>query len=189
MLGRVASKMVKMSDIEVGKVLKYAYGPVERENVRKYASISGDRNNIHIDDDYAEKMGLKGIIAHGCYSFSMIGECLADIAGEKGDVLRIYGQMRGMVRPGDDWIITLTVKSINTETGIVEFDYVEESKTLIKLVKEGKILKEFEAEQRGWISEKDISQGLIKTEETAEGTLYYRLRKAIPGSAKVKLEK
>jgi len=181
--------MVKLSDLEIEKKIVYIYGPVERENVRKYASISGDRNNIHIDDDYADKMGLKGIIAHGCYSLSMIGECLCDIAGEKGDVLNIYGQMRGMVRPGDDWIITLTVKSIDSGTRIVEFDYVEESKTLIKLVKDGEVLKEFEAEQRGWITEKDEAKGFLKTEETEDGTLHYRLRKAIPGRAKIRLEK
>jgi acyl dehydratase len=181
--------MVKLSDVEVGQVLKYVYGPVERENIRKYASISGDRNNIHIDDDYAEKMGLHGVIAHGCYSFAMIGECLTDIAGEKGDVINIYGQMRGMVRPGDDWIITLTVISIDSDTGIVKFNYVQESKTSIKIEKDGEIFKEFEANQRGWISEKDIAQGLIKTEETADGTLFYRLRSAIPGRAIVRLEK
>ena len=179
--------MVKLSDVEVGKVFKYKYGPVQRENLKKYAKISGDFNNIHIDDAYADEMGLKGVIAHGCYSLAMVGQCLLDFVGSGGDVVNIYGEMRGMVRPGDDWLITLTVKSINDD--IVELDYVEESKTLIKIEKNGDILKSFEADQRGWVSEKDIVQNLLKTEETSEGVLHYRLRRAIPGNAKVRLEK
>ncbi len=179
--------MVKLSNVEVGKVFKYQYGPVERENLKKYAKISGDYNNIHIDDAYADDMGLKGVIAHGCYSLAMVGQCLLDFVGGGGDVITIYGEMRGMVRPGDDWLITLTIKSINDD--IVELDYIEESKTLIKIEKNGEVMKSFEADQRGWVSEKDIAQNLLKTEETADGILHYRLRRAIPGRAKVRLEK
>ena len=181
--------MVKLSEVEVGKVFKYQYGPCERENLKKYAKISGDYNNIHIDDAYAEQMGLKGVIAHGCYSLAMVGQCLTDFVGNGGEVLDLYGEMRGMVRPGDDWLITLTIKSVDQETGKVELNYVEESKTLIKIEKDGETIKSFEADQKGWVSEKDISQGLIMTEEVAEGILHYRLRKAIPGRAVVKLEK
>ncbi|MBN2156913.1 MAG: hypothetical protein JW776_12795 [Candidatus Lokiarchaeota archaeon] len=179
--------MVKLSDLEVGKTLTYTYGPVTRNNITKYASVSADRNNIHIDDEYAAKMGLKGVIAHGCYSLAMIGECLVEIAGEKGDVVRIYGEMRGMVRPGDMWKITLTVKDIHDD--LVELEFVEESKTPIKIEKNGQIIKKFEAEERGWVTEKDIEQGLIKTEVTEEGMLHYRLRKAIPGIATLRLER
>ncbi len=179
--------MVKLNEVEVGKMFKYKYGPISRENVKKYASISGDRNNLHIDDDYAVKMGLNGIIVHGCYSFAVVAECLCDFAGDGGEVLDIYGEMRGMVRPGDEWLITLTVKSINEDE--VELEYLEESKTPIKIEKNGETIKSFEADQRGWVSEKDVAQNLLKTEETEEGTVHFRLRKAIPGRAKVRLEK
>jgi len=180
--------MVKLSDVEVGKVFKYSYGPVQRDNLKSYAKISGDYNNIHIDDAYADDMGLKGVIAHGCYSLAMVGQCLLDFVGDGGEVINIYGEMRGMVRPLDDWLISLTIESIETEKGIVTLKYVEESKTLIKIEKGGETIKSFEADQREWVTEKDITKGLIKTEETAEGILHYRLREAIPGRAKVRLE-
>jgi acyl dehydratase len=174
--------MVKLSELEVGKTLTYVYGPVTREGITKYAYASGDMNNIHIDDDFAVQMRLKGVIAHGLYSFGMITRCL----GEVGQVVRVSGQMRGMVRPGDDWIISLTVKSI--EGDLVEFDIVEQSKTKIRIEKDGKNIKTFEAFDREWITEKDIAKDLIKTEEVPEGTLYYRLRTAIPGSAIVRIK-
>ena len=173
--------MVQLSELEVGKTLSYKYGPVTREGIIKYANASGDRNNIHTDDNFAVKMKLKGVIAHGLYSFGMVTRCL----GEIGEMVKVSGQMRGMVRPGDDWIITLTVKSINGD--LVTFEFVEQSKTKIRIEKDGEIVKAFEAHEREWITEKDIKKDLIKTEEVAEGTLYYRLRTAIPGSAVVRV--
>ncbi len=178
--------MVKLSEIEVGKVLIYNYGPVTRIGIIKYANASGDKNNIHTDDDFAIKMRLKGVIAHGLYSFGMITRCLGEIAGDEGAILKVGGQMRGMVRPGDDWIITLTVKAINGD--LVDFDFIEQSRTPIKIEKNGEIVKKYEAEEREWVTEKDITKDLIKTKEVAEGTLYYRLRTAIPGNATLRLK-
>jgi hypothetical protein len=177
--------MVKLSEVELGMELKYEYGPITREGITKYAYASGDRNNIHIDDAFAEQMGLHGVIAHGLYSFGMIARCLGEIVGNEGKIMRIGGEMRGMVRPGDTWLITLTVKAINGD--LVEFDFVEESKTPLKIVKDGKVVKEFEGERRGWVSEKDIAKNLLKTEEIADGTLHFRLRTAIPGNAILRL--
>jgi len=173
---------MKISELEVGKTLTYKYGPVTREGIIKYANASGDTNNIHTNDEFAIQMRLKGVIAHGLYSFGMVTRCL----GEIGDIVKVGGQMRGMVRPGDDWMITMTVKSI--EGDLVEFEFVENSKTKIRIEKDGQIVKAYEAHEREWVTEKDIKKDLIKTEEVAEGTLYYRLRTAIPGTAVVRMK-
>ncbi len=177
--------MVKISELEVGTVLKYEYGPVERKGITRYAFASGDRNNIHTNDEFAEEMGLKGVIAHGLYSFSMVARCLEEVAGDDGQIVKIGGQMRGMVRPGDVWLITLTVTAINGD--LVDFKFVQQSKTPIKIVKDGVLVKAFEAETREWITEKDIAKDFIKTEEVAEGILHFRLRTAIPGSATLRM--
>lgn len=177
--------MVKLSDLEIGSKLTYEYGPVTRDGITKYAFASGDRNNIHTNDEFAEAMGLKGRIAHGLYSFSMIARCLGDIAGENGTTVKLSGEMRGMVRPGDTYLISLKVTSI--EGDLVSFEFTESSKTPIKIVKDGEIVKKFEAETREWITEKDIAKNLIKTEEVAEGTFYFRLRTAIPGTATLRM--
>ena len=174
--------MVKISEIEVGTVLRYEYGPVSRENIKLYANASGDMNNVHIDDAFAEQMGLKGVIAHGLYSFGMAARCV----GEVGEVVKISGQMRAMVRPGDYYLVKLTVTAINND--LVEFEILQEAKTPIRIEKDGVIVKTYEAHEREWVSEKDIAKGLIKTEEVAEGTLYFRLQKSIPGAAIVRMK-
>ena len=51
----------------------------------------------------------------------------------------------------------------------------------------GNLVKQFEAGERGYISEKDIERGLVKTKEVPEGILTYRERTATPGQAIIEL--
>ena len=61
--------MVKISDIKVGDVIKSEFDEITRELLQEYAKWSGDTNPIHTSDKVAEKAGLKGVIAHGLFSF------------------------------------------------------------------------------------------------------------------------
>jgi acyl dehydratase len=158
--------MVKLSDLKVGKKFEFKYGPINRDMIKEYAKASTDGNNIHTDDEYAAKMGLKGVIAHGMLSFGIATRFVNDLVGA-GKIIKIDGQMRGMVRPGDEYLITITVKDIKGNTSF-------------KIEKNGAIVKKFEAEERGWLDEKDAAENLIKTENVPEGVLTYRLRLAIP---------
>ncbi|MHA1338489.1 MAG: MaoC family dehydratase [Promethearchaeota archaeon] len=177
--------MVKLSEIEVGKEFYFEYGPINRETIKNYGLASGDKNPIHMNDDFATNVGkLNGVIAHGMLSFGIMIRFLSDLVGD-GKIIKVGGEMRGMVRPGDTYHIKYIVKEINGNQ--VKFDIIEESKTKIRIEKDGQIIKKFEAEERGWISEKDIKRNLIHKEETPEGTLVYRQRLAIPGWAIVEL--
>ena len=53
--------------------------------------------------------------------------------------------------------------------------------------KNGSLIQQFEAGERGYVSEKDIERGLVKTKEVEEGTLTYRERVATPGTAIIEL--
>ncbi len=65
------------------------------------------------------------------------------------------------------------------------FPNFQNSKMPLKLEKDGAVIKTFEAEERGWVSEKE--KPLITTEETAEGTLTYREALVNKGWAKIRL--
>ena len=68
-----------------------------REQIAAYAAASGDRNPIHLDDDFARSVGLPGVIAHGMLQMGL----LARAAGAPGRVRRLSCRFSGMVRPGD----------------------------------------------------------------------------------------
>jgi acyl dehydratase len=67
------------------------------EQIAAYAEASGDRNPIHLDDEFARSVGLPGIIAHGMLQLGL----LARVAGEPGRLRRLSCRFAGMVRPGD----------------------------------------------------------------------------------------
>ena len=64
--------MVKITDIKIGQEISNEFNGITRELLREYAKASGDTNPIHTSDEIAEKAGLKGIIAHGLFSFGFI---------------------------------------------------------------------------------------------------------------------
>lgn len=170
--------------VEVGTHVLKTDGPVTREMIQKYAKASGDHNPIHVNDEFAEKVGLKGVIAHGMLSFGFGAHHLNDFAEEnKGELINLGCEMRGMVRPGDTILTHITVKSINDN--ILEIEMIQNSKMPLKLEKAGQTIQTFEALEKGWVGEKE--KDLIKTEETENGTLTYREALVNKGWAKIRI--
>lgn len=180
--------MLKISDIKVGQIIKDEFDGITRDLLKDYAKASGDTNPIHTSDAIAEKAGLKGIIAHGLFSYGFITKLFEDFLdhGKYGILIETDVQMRGMVRCGDLLITEAKVNKIEGKR--VHFDVEQTTITNIDIKdKNGNIVKQYEAGERGYISEKDIAQGLVKTKEVEEGILTYRERVATPGAAIIEL--
>lgn len=180
--------MVKISEMKIGQVIKNEFDQITRDLLKDYAKASGDTNPIHINDMVAEKAGLKGVIAHGLFSFGFITKLFEDFLehGKYGTLIDIGVEMRGMVRCGDNLITEAKVSKIDGKR--VFFDVTQTTITSIDIKDtDGNIVKQFEAGERGYISEKDIERGLVKTKEVSEGILSYRERVATPGSAIIEL--
>jgi acyl dehydratase len=80
-----------------------------KEQIAEYADASGDRNPIHLDDDFARTVGLPGIIAHGMLQMGLMATVAADAAGGPDRIRRIYCRFAGMVLPGDT--VTFTAEA------------------------------------------------------------------------------
>lgn len=72
-----------------------------KEQIAAYAEASGDRNPIHLDDDFARSVGLPGLIAHGMLQMGLMGVVAAEAAGGPDKLTRLYCRFAGMVVPGD----------------------------------------------------------------------------------------
>jgi acyl dehydratase len=71
------------------------------EQIAAYAEASGDRNPIHLDDDFAKSVGLPGVIAHGMLQMGLMATVAAEAAGGAERLRRLYCRFAGMVVPGD----------------------------------------------------------------------------------------
>jgi acyl dehydratase len=72
-----------------------------RGQIAAYAEASGDRNPIHLDDDFARTVGLPGVIAHGMLQMGLMATVAAEAAGGPDKLRRLYCRFAGMVVPGD----------------------------------------------------------------------------------------
>lgn len=73
---------------------------VTRETIERYATVSGDENPIHLDEEYAAETMFGGRIAHGMLSAGVVSAALANLPG---DIVYLSQNLRfeRPVRPGD----------------------------------------------------------------------------------------
>jgi acyl dehydratase len=172
--------------LKVGQKFERIDGPVTREGIKAYASASGDRNPIHVDEEFAStRGGLNGVIAHGMLFYGYAVHLMSDIAGQvQGKFLNSKCEMRGSVRPGDFVITKAEVKAIEGDIATLEVN--QYSKMPLHLEKDGKVLEVYEGEKRQWV--KDKEKPGIKTEKTPKGILTYREWISIIAQAKVQFK-
>ncbi len=97
--------------------------------VRQFAEVSGDKNPIHVDEEYAKKTRFGRRIAHGMMSAALISRALGMNLGPGGIYL---GQTLKFVNPvfiDDVLIVELTVMQKREEKGIAIIDTLVKKET------------------------------------------------------------
>ena len=87
------------------------------QDLVKYAAASRDFSEIHYDRDFAESIGLPGLILHGALKAAYLGRLVTDWIGELGDLKKLGCQHRGMDRPGEPTICKGKVKAKRVKGG------------------------------------------------------------------------
>lgn len=108
---------------------------VTDELIRQFAEVSGDRNPIHLDEDFAKETRFGKRIAHGMLTASFISAVL----GYKLNVRKIVylGQTLRFTHPtfiGDTVTAKATVKKIREDKPIVTIETICENQNGVKLV-------------------------------------------------------
>jgi len=63
----------------VGQALPtHSCGPITRTTLGLFAGASGDHNPIHIDIDFANKMGMPDVFAHGMLSMAYLAQLVTN---------------------------------------------------------------------------------------------------------------
>ena len=79
----------------------------------RYAGASGDFNPIHIDEQFAQQVGLPGRILHGLWSMAQVARAATDAAGGDPATLQSLSvQFRGMGRMEQEVVVSGEVKSV-----------------------------------------------------------------------------
>ncbi|MAL65194.1 MAG: dehydratase [Candidatus Marinimicrobia bacterium] len=96
----------------VGDVLpELKIEPISRANLALYAGASGDHNPLHIDTDYANRVGFKDVIAHGMLIMGYLGRVLTNNINQS-QILEYNVQFTSITNIGDQLTCSGIVKKI-----------------------------------------------------------------------------
>jgi acyl dehydratase len=103
--------------------------PLADDITSRYSEASGDRNQIHLDPDFAKAAGLPGIIVHGLCMMAFAGQAVLSSRGDESpaDVRRLAVRFSRPVQPGD----RLTTRVWNGDGGSVRFETLDGSGTTV----------------------------------------------------------
>ena len=94
-------------------------------DVRKFAEISGDKNPIHIDDEYAAQTQFKKRLVHGMLTAGLISAVLGtELPGEGSIYLNQSINFRAPVFIGDTITATVTVVKMHERKPIITMETI-----------------------------------------------------------------
>ena len=98
----------------------------------RYAGASGDFNPIHIDEEFAQRVGLPGRILHGLWTMAQVARAHTDAAGGPEGLKRLSVQFRGMGRIGEEIVVSGTVRSVDDGVAVVDSQAEQAGSRLIR---------------------------------------------------------
>ena len=98
----------------------------------RYAGASGDFNPIHIDEEFAQRVGLPGRILHGLWTMAQVARAHTEAAGGPESLKRLSVQFRGMGRMGEEIVVKGTVRDAGDGTAIVDSEAKQADQRIIR---------------------------------------------------------
>jgi len=98
----------------------------------RYAGASGDFNPIHIDEQFAQQVGLPGRILHGLWTMAQVARAQTEAAGGPQALRRLRVQFRGMGMPEQEITVLSTVREVRDGTVLVDTRAEQGGKAIIR---------------------------------------------------------
>lgn len=115
-------KTVIYNDIRVGDKSS-RINTVTQADINAFAAVSGDRNPVHLSEEFAKTTQFGGTIAHGMLAVSYISTVLGTQYPGPGSIFMGMNnvQFLGPVRPGDTVTTTVTVAEKHPTKPVIKF--------------------------------------------------------------------
>ncbi len=78
---------ININSLEVGQQIGASEYLLTRDSLVRYAGASGDFNPIHYRDDFAQSVGLDGVLAHGMLTMGVAVQVAVDWVGDSGRII------------------------------------------------------------------------------------------------------
>ena len=78
---------INIAGLEIGQEIGSRSFKLTRDSLVRYAGASGDFNPIHYRDDFAQSVGLPGVLALGMLTMGVAAQVAADWVGDAGKIV------------------------------------------------------------------------------------------------------
>jgi acyl dehydratase len=121
-----------MTELAPGQALPELKVTPDKYLTTRYAGASGDFNPIHIDDEFAQSVGLPGRILHGLWMMAQVARAVG-AAGDGPDALRSLSiQFRGLGFPEQELSVCATVKDVADGVATVEAEAFQDGRRIMR---------------------------------------------------------
>lgn len=115
-----------MAELNQGEAIPELRVTPDKYLPHRYAGASGDFNPIHIDNDFAQMVGLPRNILHGLYSMAQVARAQTEVAGGDPRTLRrLVVQFRGMGVPEEEIVVSGSVRERDGGRVVIETEAVQ----------------------------------------------------------------
>lgn len=98
---------------------------ISQEDIDLFATVTGDRNPVHIDEEWAQTTRFKGRIAHGVLTAGLISAVMGTRLPGPGNIyLKQTLEFQAPVKPGDVVTATVTIRELIPERRRVILDTI-----------------------------------------------------------------
>jgi len=98
----------------------------------RYAGASGDFNPIHIDEEFAQRVGLPGRILHGLWTMAQVARAHTEAAGGPERLKRLSVQFRGMGVMGEEVVVSGSVREVSDGVATVDSQAEQSGRRIIR---------------------------------------------------------
>jgi acyl dehydratase len=98
----------------------------------RYAGASGDFNPIHIDEEFAQQVGLPGRILHALWTMAQVARAHTEALGGADKLARLSVQFRGMGMMEQEITVTGRVREVDSDRALVDSQAVQGGKRIIR---------------------------------------------------------
>ena len=121
-----------MTELETGKSIPELRITPDKYLTVRYAGASGDFNPIHIDEEFAQSVGLPGRILHGLWSMAQVARAASAAGGGPESLKALSVNFRGMGRIGEELVVSGTVTAVADGVATAKLDAVQGETRIIR---------------------------------------------------------
>ncbi len=122
-----------MADLNQGEAIPELRVTPDKYLPHRYAGASGDFNPIHIDNDFAQMVGLPRNILHGLYTMAQVARAQTEAAGsDPRSLRRLKVQFRGMGVPEEEIVVSGTVRERDGDRVVVDTEAYQAGNGIVR---------------------------------------------------------